>query len=69
MLNFIKNIGPVEWLVILLILVILFGRKIVAGFGRASGETVKEIKNVKKSFLDAVESDEDTPHKNKEGVS
>ncbi len=67
MLNFIKNIGPVEWLIILLILVILFGRKIVTGLGRASGETVKELKNVKKSFTDAV-AGEDEPKK-KEGVS
>ena len=58
MIEFIKNISPVEWVVILLILFILFGRKFVTGLGRASGETVKELKNVKKSFNDAVEGDE-----------
>lgn len=69
MLNFIKNISPVEWIILLLLLVILFGRKVVAGLGRASGETVKEIKNVKKSFVDAIEMDEDKTSKKKEEVT
>ncbi len=63
MFNFIKNIGPVEWLVILLILVILFGPKLMKSLGRASGETVKEIKNVKKSFTDAVEGENEKSDK------
>ncbi len=61
MLNFIKNIGPVEWVVILLILIIVFGRKILVSLGRAGGETVKELKSVKKSLTDAVEGTEDKP--------
>ncbi len=58
MIEFLKNISPIEWLVVLLVLVILFGRGIVARIGKASGETVHEIKNVKKSFTDAVEGEE-----------
>ena len=68
MLNFIKNISPVELIVIGLILVILFGAKIVAGLGRASGQTVKEIKNIKKSFTEAIEDDDEVAKKEK-GVS
>lgn len=64
MINFIKNISPVEWLVILLILVILFGRKVLTSLGKAGGETVKELKNVKRSFTDAVEGKDDE-HRNK----
>lgn len=47
MLDFIKNISPVEWLVLLLIIVVLFGRGILVRLGKASGETLKEVKNVK----------------------
>lgn len=59
MLNFIKNIGPTEWIVIALIIVILFGAKIATRLGKASGETLREIKKVKKTFTDAVEDDGD----------
>lgn len=58
MIEFLKNISPIEWVVILLVLVILFGRGIVTRLGRASGETVKELKNVRKSFTDAVEGED-----------
>jgi len=54
MLGFLKNIGPTEWIVITLIVVILFGAKIATKLGRASGETLREIKKAKKSFIDAV---------------
>ena len=63
MLDFIKNISPVEWLVLLLIIVILFGRRVLVGIGKAGGETVKEMKNVKKSFTDAVEGKDEEPPK------
>lgn len=59
MFNFIKNIGPTEWIIIALIIVIFFGAKIAARLGRASGETVRELKNVKKTFTDAVEDKDD----------
>lgn len=58
MLNFLKNIGPVEWVVIVVILLLLFGPKLVRMLGKTSGETVREIRKVKKSFTDALE-DED----------
>lgn len=55
MLSFIKNIGPTEWIIIALIIVIFFGAKIAQRLGKASGETYRELKNVKKTFTDAVE--------------
>jgi len=57
MLNFIKNISSTEWIIIALILVILFGAKAVTGLAKTSGKTVKEIKNIKKNFKDAIEDD------------
>lgn len=57
MLNFIKNIGPTEIAVLVLILVIFFGGKAISRLARTSGETVKELKNVKKEFSRAMEDD------------
>lgn len=67
MLEFIKNISPTEVLIIALILVVLFGSKIVTGLARTGGETFKQIKKIKKSFTEAIEDDE--PHKNEKGVA
>ncbi len=55
MLNFIKNIGPTEIVVLVLIIVIFFGSKIAIGIGKASGETLKEIKKIKNEFTGATE--------------
>lgn len=57
MMNFIKNIGPTELAIIALILVIFFGGKAISRLARTSGETVKELKNVKKEFTKAMEDD------------
>ncbi len=58
-LNFIKNIGPVEWIAIIVIIFLLFGGKILTMLGKRSGETFKEVKKVKDSFTDAVEGKEE----------
>lgn len=55
MFEFIKNISPMEMGIIVLILIILFGSRLIIGFARTSGETVKEIKKIKKTFTHAVE--------------
>jgi TatA/E family protein of Tat protein translocase len=61
MFSFLKNISPTELIIILVILVLLFGAKIMTRFAKSSGETVNELKKVKKEFLRAI--DDDTPHK------
>jgi Sec-independent protein translocase protein TatA len=68
MFNFIKNISPTELAVVILVLIALFGRKAVANLGKVSGETYKEIKNIKKTFNDAITEDS-KPTKGKKGVS
>lgn len=55
MLDFTKNIGPTELIVIALILLLLFGRKVLVGLARSAGETLKEIKKVKSGFSEAIE--------------
>ena len=54
MLQFLRNIGPMEWALIALILIILFGGKLVKTLGKTTGETFKEIKNIKKSFDEGI---------------
>lgn len=55
MLNFIRNLGPTELIIIGVILIVFFGAKRIAGLGKASGEAVKEVKKIKKEFSGAVE--------------
>lgn len=61
--NFISNISPVEIGVIILILVMFFGSRIVTGIAKTSGETVREIKKIKKSFTESLEDDDDKKDK------
>lgn len=68
MLNFAKNISPTEIIVIALILLLLFGRKVLVGLARSAGETMKEIKKVKKGLGDAIE-EVHKPLSDKEGAN
>ena len=58
MFNFINNIGPTELIIIVLILLVFFGGRVITGLARTSGETVKEIKKIKKEFTNAVKDDD-----------
>lgn len=60
MMQFLRNIGPMEWALIALILIILFGSKVVKALGRTGGETFREIKNIKKSFTEGITGKSDT---------
>lgn len=55
MFTFLKNIGPTELIIIGVILVVFFGAKRIAGLGKASGETLREVKKIKKEFTSAME--------------
>lgn len=55
MFNFIKNIGTTEIILVVLILVIIFGPKLIARLGKTSGETFREVKKIKKEFTSAIE--------------
>jgi Sec-independent protein translocase protein TatA len=63
MFNFIKNLSPVEIGAILLILIVLFGAKVVTGLAKTGGQSFKEIKKVKKTFTEAMEDSSDSPAK------
>ena len=64
MFDFIKNIGPTELALIIIILIVFFGGKLIKNLARTSGETVKEIKKIKKEFTKAINIDDDKPSKN-----
>ncbi len=66
MFDFIKNISSTELIIVVIILIVLFGPKLIKALGRTSGETVKEIKKVKKEFTKAIEieDDDNKPSKN-----
>ena len=57
MFDFIKNISPTEIAIIVVILIVLFGAKLIIGLGKTSGETVKEMKKIKNEFTKLVEDD------------
>ena len=57
MFNFIKNISPVEIGVIALILFIIFGRGLIIGIAKTGGETLRQIRGIKKSVTDAIEEE------------
>lgn len=58
MLDFLKNIGPTEIIVLAVILILVFGAKIITGFARTGGQTVKEIRKIKQEFTNAAKDEE-----------
>lgn len=63
MFSFLHNISPTELIIIGLILLILFGANFMEKLAKTSGETVKELKKLKKEFSDAIQLDDDKPNK------
>lgn len=58
MFNFVKNISPIELAIIGLILVLLFGAKLMTILGKRGGETFREVKKIKKAFTEAIDDDD-----------
>lgn len=63
MLNFLQNISTTEIILIIIISLVIFGPKLVRGLGRTSGETLREVKKVKKEFTKALEDDGESSRK------
>lgn len=59
-----KNISPIEIVVVVLVLAVIFSTKVMSRFARTSGETVREIKKIKKDFTEALKDDDNKPTKN-----
>lgn len=69
MLNFIKNIGLGELIVIGIIIIVFFGSKKIVELGKAAGETTKEFKKIKKDFGEAKENVEEAEEVEEENRS
>jgi sec-independent protein translocase protein TatA len=44
------GLGPTELIIIAVIILFIFGAKRLPGIGKAMGETVKEVRNIKKAM-------------------
>ena len=63
MFNFFKNLSTTEIIVIALIVIVLFGTKFAKRMGKISGETVKEVKKIKKNFKEGIDGDSEDDKK------
>lgn len=63
MFDFIKNLSTTELVIIVLILIVLFGGKLITSMARTSGETVKEVKKIKKEFTEALDIEDNKSKK------
>lgn len=65
MLNFIKNIGLPELIILAVIIIIFFGARKTKELSHGLGESLKEAKKVKKEFKETVselkEDEEEIP--------
>lgn len=57
MFDIVKNIGSTELIIILLVLVILFGAGTISDMAKRGGETLKEVKKIKKDIIEATKDD------------
>ncbi|MBI3998068.1 MAG: twin-arginine translocase TatA/TatE family subunit [Armatimonadetes bacterium] len=64
----IGNVGPMELLIILLILLLLFGASRLAGLGAAAGRTIKEFRKAVSDVEDEVKDTTKDTHPTKPGA-
>lgn len=57
MFDFVKNISSTELIIILLILVIIFGANTISDMAKKGGETLKEVKKIKKDIIEAAKDE------------
>lgn len=56
-MGFLKNIGGIEWIIILAIVLLVFGGGLIRGVAKRAGETTKEMKKAKKIFEEAAKDE------------
>ena len=59
MFGFLKNISSTELIILASIVLLLFGSKAFMSLGKTGGETLKEIKKIKKNLTEAFEDQEE----------
>jgi Sec-independent protein translocase protein TatA len=68
MLSFLKNIGPTEIIVVVGVLLLFFGSSVVKMIAKSAGESVREIKKIKKNFSEPIEDIKKETEKIKEDL-
>jgi Sec-independent protein translocase protein TatA len=63
MFNFIKNISSTELIILASILILLFGGKAFISLARTAGQSLKEIKKIKKNVTEAIGGDDEDSEK------
>lgn len=56
-MGFFNNLGPVEWIIIIAIVLLIFGGGLVKGVAKRAGETTKEMKKAGKIFEEAAKEE------------
>ena len=53
-MNFLQNLGTTEWIIIILFLLAIFGKKKLMEWAQGLGESGRELQKVKKEFEGAL---------------
>ena len=61
------GLGPLEIIIIFMVLVILFGGKLIPRLGKSLGDTIREIRHFSKSNKDDVISSKESKSDKSEG--
>ena len=56
-MGFLSRLGPIEIIIILAIIFLLFGGALISGVAKKSGERVRDIKKAKEEFEKASKDD------------
>ncbi|MFS8158860.1 MAG: twin-arginine translocase TatA/TatE family subunit [Candidatus Roizmanbacteria bacterium] len=67
-MGFLNNLGTAEWIIIIFILLMLFGKKKLMEWARGLGESGREIQKAKREFEGSVSIEEELPKKAKRKV-
>lgn len=59
-MNFFQNLGTAEWLIIIFVMLMLFGKKKLMEWARGLGESGREMKKVKEEFEGAMRASDKT---------
>ena len=54
-----SNVGPMQMVIVLAIVLIIFGPKKLPGLGRAMGKSIREFRDSMKGLTNALDEDED----------
>ena len=60
-MNFLQNLGTAEWLIIIFVMLMLFGKNKLMEWAKGLGESGREMKKVKEEFEGAMRAEAPAP--------